>query len=230
MSKEVRISVEGTSITVSGLHLRPRDERALYVLAHGAGVGMRHPFLESLARGLAGRGIGTLRYQFPYMEEGKRYPNPPQLLEKTVRSAVRFASETSSPLPLLAGGKSLGGRMTSRAAASRPLPGVRGLVFLGFPLHAPGKPGVDRADHLREVTHPMLFLQGTRDAFAQRDLIESVVDGLSSPGVLHFVEGGDHSLNVLKRSGRDPTEVLGELIGAIADWATDVLDNPASRD
>ncbi len=227
MPEEVRFAVEGTSTTVSGILLRPRRALGLYVLAHGAGAGMRHPFLESLARGLAGRDIGTLRYQFPYMEEGKRYPNPPPLLEKTVRSAVRFASEKTSPLPLLAGGKSLGGRMTSRAAASKPLPGVRGLVFLGFPLHAPGKPGVDRADHLMEVTHPLLFLQGTRDPFARRDLIESVVGGLDSRGILHFVEGGDHSFNVLKRSGRDPTEVRDELIGTIANWAADVLDNPA---
>lgn len=226
LEEEVEIAVEGTDAHVSGLHLRPDDAHMLYVLAHGAGAGMRHPFMESIARGLAERGIGTLRYQFPYMEEGKHYPNPPALLEATVRSAVRFASKMPSPRPLLAGGKSLGGRMTSRAAAREPFPQVRGLVFLGFPLHAPGKPGVDRADHLANVTPPMLFLQGTRDALAQRELIESVVVGLGSRGVLHFVEGGDHSFNVLKRSGREPPEVLDELVGTVIDWSTRLATDP----
>ncbi len=183
--------------------------------------------LESLAEGLAARGIGTLRYQFPYMEEGKRYPNPPALLEATVRSAVRFASEKTSPLPLFVGGKSLGGRMTSRAAAEKPLPGIRGLVFLGFPLHAPGKPGVDRADHLARVEHPMLFLQGTRDALVQRDLIASVVEGLGPRGTLHFVGGGDHSFNVLRRSGRDSADVLDELLRTTVEWVTGLTDNPS---
>ncbi|MFQ5919116.1 MAG: alpha/beta family hydrolase [Thermoplasmata archaeon] len=226
MSKELRIAVEGTSKSVSGLQLRPRRERALFVLAHGAGAGMRHPFLESLAEGLAERGIGTLRYQFPYMEEGKRYPNPPKLLEATVRSAVALAWKSASPLPLLAGGKSLGGRMTSQTAAREALPGVRGLVFVGFPLHAPGKPGVDRAAHLAAVGQPMLFLQGTRDTLARRDLIESVVGKLGARGIVHFVEGGDHSFNVLKRSGREPTEVRAELTSAIANWATRLLSDP----
>ncbi len=227
MTEEVRFAVEGTSTTVSGILLRPRRALALYVLAHGAGAGMRHPFLESIAEGLAERGIGTLRYQFPYMEEGKRYPNPPALLETTVRSAVRFASENTSPLPLFAGGKSLGGRMSSRAAAEKPLPGVRGLVFLGFPLHAPGRPVGDRADHLGRVEYPMLFLQGTRDALAQRDLIVSVVEGLGPRGTLHFVEGGDHSFNVLKRSGRDSAEVLDELLRTTVEWAARLPDNPS---
>ncbi|MFQ5907688.1 MAG: alpha/beta family hydrolase [Thermoplasmata archaeon] len=224
--QEVRIAVEGTDLQVSGLQLQPDKARTLCVLAHGAGAGMRHPFMESIAQGLAKRAIGTLRYQFPYMEEGKRYPNPPSLLEATVRSAVRFAADVTSNLPLLAGGKSLGGRMTSRAAAGDALPKVRGLIFLGFPLHAPGKPGLERADHLTDITHPMLFLQGTRDALARRDLIDTVVRGLGERGVLHFVEGGDHSFNVLKRSGRDPTEVLDDLSEAIAEWATRLLENP----
>ena len=219
--------VEGSSVQVSGLVLRPRDADALYVLAHGAGAGMHHPFLQSIAERLGELGIGTLRYQFPYMEEGRRYPNPAPLLEKTVRSAVVAASDIVPGIPLVAGGKSLGGRMTSRAASEAPLPGVHGLVFLGFPLHAPGKPGVDRADHLARVTHPMLFLQGSRDAFAQQDLIESVVGGLGARGQLHFIEGGDHSFNVLKRSGRDPAEVLDELSVALAEWAARLIENQA---
>lgn len=221
--EEVRITVEKTDLQVSGLKLRPDNARMLYVLAHGAGAGMRHPFMESIARRLAKRAIGTLRYQFPYMEEGKRYPNPSSLLEATVRSAARFASEMSPPLPLLAGGKSMGGRMTSRAAAQESLPGVQGLVFLGFPLHAPGKTGVERAAHLAEIIPPMLFLQGTRDSLARRDLIESVVGGLGERGMMHLVEGGDHSFNVLKRFGRSPEEVLDELADAIVGWSARLL-------
>jgi predicted alpha/beta-hydrolase family hydrolase len=220
--EEVKFAVAGKSLHVSGLLRSPREASALYVLAHGAGAGMRHPFLQSMADRLTERGIGTLRYQFPYMEAGKRYPNPPSLLETTVRSAIQFATKRTS-VPLLVGGKSLGGRMTSKAAAGAPFPEVRGLVFLGFPLHAPGKPGMERADHLVEVTHPMLFLQGTRDSLARRDLIESVVRGLGEQGRLHFVEGGDHSFNVLKRSGRSPEGVLDELTDAIVGWAEDIL-------
>ncbi|MFQ5553590.1 MAG: alpha/beta family hydrolase [Thermoplasmata archaeon] len=221
--EEVQFPVEEASVDVSGLLILPRNPSVLYVLAHGAGAGMRHPFLESVANGLGEGRMGTLRYQFPYMEEGRRYPNPARLLEATVRSAVAFASETVPGLPLFAGGKSLGGRMTSRAAAGDPLSGVHGLIFLGFPLHAPGKPSVERADHLADVTQPMLFLQGTRDTLARRDLIESVVGGLGGRGVLHFVEGGDHSFNVLKRSGRDAGEVLDELADAIVEWSAKLI-------
>ncbi len=225
--EEVGFKIEGTSARVSGLLLKPRDAIALYVLAHGAGAGMRHSFLTAMAERLGERGIATLRYQFPYMEEGRRYPNPAPLLQATVRSAVHVASEMASGLPLVAGGKSLGGRMTSRAAVEKPLPGVRGLVFLGFPLHAPGKPGVDRADHLAGVEHPMLFLQGTRDALAQRDLIESMVAGLGPRGTLHFVEGGDHSFNVRRRSDRDSADVLDELLRTTGEWVTRLTDNPS---
>lgn len=225
-TEEVAFTVEGTPSRVSGLLSLPPEASALCVLAHGAGAGMRHPFLQSLAERLRELEIGTLRYQFPYMEEGRRYPNPAPLLEATVRSAVHFAAESVPGLPLLAGGKSLGGRMTSRAAAGTPLRRVRGLIFLGFPLHAPGKPGVERADHLAEVAHPMLFLQGTRDALARKDLIESVVGRLGRRGVLHFVEGGDHSFNVLKRSGRDLSEVMGELVGTIVRWSAKLTQSP----
>ena len=229
METEVTIEVEGTANTVSGLRVRPEEEWALYIVAHGAGAGMRHPFMDAMALGLAAHGVGTLRYQFPYMEEGKRYPNPPRLLEATVRSAVRYALQEDPTVPLLAGGKSMGGRMTSRSVSYGDLSAVRGLVFLGFPLHAPGKHGVDRADHLALVEQPMLFLQGTRDAFARRDLIESVVGGLGGRGTLHFVEGGDHSFNVLKRSGRGPAEVREELLGAITDWAARDLGIPGPK-
>ncbi|MFQ5985819.1 MAG: alpha/beta family hydrolase [Thermoplasmata archaeon] len=222
-SEDIAFAVEGTTAHVSGLLLRPRGASLLYVLAHGAGAGMRHPFLQAMAERLGERGIATLRYQFPYMEEGRRYPNPAHLLEATVQSAVRTAGDRASGLSLVAGGKSLGGRMTSRAAAGDGLPGVRGLVFLGFPLHAPGKPGVERAGHLADVTQPMLFLQGTRDTLARRDLIESVVGGLGERGILHFVEGGDHSFNVLKRSGRDAGAVLDELADAILEWSAKLI-------
>ncbi|HEY8105407.1 MAG TPA: alpha/beta family hydrolase [Gemmatimonadales bacterium] len=202
---------------VSGLLELPRNARALYVLAHGAGAGMRHRFLQAVAAGLAERGVGTLRYQFPYMEAGGRRPDPPGVLEATVRAAVARAAAAAPGLPLLAGGKSLGGRMTSGAGAKSPLPGVRGLMFLGFPLHAPGNPGVERAAHLERVQIPMLFLQGTRDTLADLALVKSVTGRL--PGAtLHIVEGGDHSFAVLKRSGRTEAEVMTELLDTMVDW------------
>ena len=202
---------------VSALLELPGSARALYVLAHGAGAGMRHRFLQAVAAGLAERDIGTLRYQFPYMEAGGCRPDPPGVLEATVRAAVARATAAAPGLPLLAGGKSLGGRMTSGAAAKSPLPGVRGLVFLGFPLHAPGKPGVERAAHLARVQIPMLFLQGTRDTLADLGLVKGVTGRLAGT-TLHVVEGGDHSFAVLKRSGRTETEVMIELLDTIVDW------------
>jgi len=191
------------------------------VMAHGAGAGMRHHFLESIAASLAARGVATLRYQFPYMEAGGRRPDPPGILEASVRSAVERAG--AAGLPLIAGGKSLGGRMTSSAAAASPLPGVRGLAFLGFPLHPPGQPGTRRADHLHRVDRPMLFLQGTRDPFAPVDLITQVCEGLGPRATLHLVQGGDHSFGVLKRSGRTPEAVMDELANTITDWARALL-------
>ena len=199
------------------LFVRPPDAWVLYVLAHGAGAGMRHRFLESIASALAGRGVATLRYQFPYMDAGGRRPDPPGVLQASVRSAVERAA--GAGLPLVAGGKSLGGRMTSSAAAASPLPGVRGLVFLGFPLQPPGKPGTQRADHLARVDVPMLFLQGTRDPFAPVNLITGVCRDLGPRAALHVVEGGDHSFAVLKRSGRTPDEVMTELVDAFVTWA-----------
>ncbi len=186
-------SVELRIGDVSGLLLRPDGARLLYVLAHGAGAGMRHPFLEDVARRLAERGIATLRYQFPYMERRARRPDPPAVAAATVRAAVAEAGRAAPGLPLVAGGKSFGGRMTSTAQAEQPLPGVRGLVFLGFPLHPPGRPGDKRAEHLAQVRIPMLFVQGDRDEFADLKLLRPVVTQLGERATLHLVEGGDHS-------------------------------------
>jgi uncharacterized protein len=212
---------------VSGILLRPPDAWATYVLAQGAGAGMRHAFLESIAESLARQGIATLRYQFPYTESGGRRPDPPGVLQATVRAAVVKAREIAPELPLIAGGKSLGGRMTSNAAAHHPLPGVLGLVFLGFPLHPPKQLGESRADHLAAVELPMLFLQGTRDALAELELITSVCERLGSRATLHVVEGADHSFAVLKRSGRSHAEVLEELAVAIKEWTYSLVSQPS---
>ena len=218
-SAEVRFAAGERAGEVSGLLLRPDGARLLYVLAHGAGAGMRHPFLESISQRLAERSIATLRYQFPYMEQRARRPDPPAVAAATVRAAVVEAARVAPGLPLVAGGKSFGGRMTSTAQADAPLPSVRGLVFLGFPLHPPGRPGDSRAEHLAQVRIPMLFLQGDRDDFADLKLLKPLVKRLGDRATLHHVEGGDHSFHVLKRSGRTDTEVMGELVGRIADWA-----------
>jgi predicted alpha/beta-hydrolase family hydrolase len=202
------------------LLVRPPGARALLVLAHGAGAGMRHPFLQAMADALSGHAVASLRYQFPYMSEGGRgaRPDPPPVAEGTVRAAVAAAAEMAPGLPLFAGGKSFGGRMTSMAAARAPLERVRGLVFLGFPLHPAGRPGATRAAHLAEVTIPMLFLQGTRDPLAALDLMRPVCDHLGARATLHVVEGADHSFGVLKRSGRTNADVVGELASTIAGW------------
>ena len=189
----------------------PADARALLLLAHGAGAGMRHAFLEKIAHALAERGVATFRYEFLYMEQRKGRPDPPAVAEARVREAVQEAARVAPGLPLFAGGKSFGGRMTSQAQAHEPLPGVRGLVFLGFPLHPPGRPGTTRAEHLDAVQIPMLFLQGTRDDFAGLDLLRPVVARLGKRATLHLVEGGDHSFKVLKKSGRTDAQVLDEL-------------------
>ncbi len=184
---------------------------------------MRHPFLASLAGTLAENGIATFRYQFPYTEKGGRRPDPPGVLEATVRAAVTAAAAELPGVPLIAGGKSMGGRMTSQAQAKDPLPGVRGLAFLGFPLHPADDPGTARAQHLADVKIPMLFLQGTRDSLAQLDLIEGVCGKLKPQATLHIVAGGDHSFAVLKRDGRNPKEVRGELVAALQQWSATVL-------
>src|SRR2546422_1537939 len=211
-----QFGVEGGG-EVSALLLRPAKARRLLVLAHGAGAGMSHPFMEKLAGELAGVGVATLRYQFPYMEARRPAPDPPAVLTATVVAAVRAAAAPG--LTLLAGGKSMGGRMTSQAAAQRPLDGVRGLVFFGFPLHPPNQPGTKRADHLAKVAMPMLFLQGTRDTFADLELWRPVCTKLGSRATLHVIETADHSFHVLKKSGRGDPEVLRELAEEAASWA-----------
>src|SRR5204862_419219 len=196
------------------------DARFLYVFAHGAGAGMNHPFMQRAAEALEARGIATHRFDFPYMQPKKSRPDPPAVAEEAVRQAVAEAARQHPGLPILAGGKSFGGRMTSRAQASQPMPGVRGLVFFGFPLHPPGKPGTSRAEHLQSVDVPMLFLQGTRDEFAQLDLLEKVLQGLGDRATLHLIEEGDHSFKVPKRTGKTETDVMNELTETIQQWAT----------
>lgn len=218
-SKELRFPV-GDKGDVSALLILPADARVLYVLAHGAGAGMRHPFLERISVVLAERSVATLRYQFLYMERQQRRPDPPALACAAVRAAVAAAARAAPGLPLIAGGKSFGGRMTSTAQSQEPLPGVVGLAFLGFPLHPPGKPGVTRADHLAGVRIPMLFLQGDRDEFAELILLRQVLQPLGKLALVHVVKGGDHSFNVRKSSGRTPEEVRAELADGIVAWAT----------
>lgn len=221
-AEELRFRVDGGG-EVSALLLRPAKARWLLVLAHGAGAGMSHPFMANLAEELASVGVATLRYQFPYMEERRRVPDAPAVLTATVRAAVRAAAKAAPGLPLLAGGKSMGGRMTSQAAAEHSMDGamdgVRGLVFFGFPLHPPGRPGTKRADHLAKVTAPMLFLQGTRDTFADLTLLRPVCAKLGSRATLHIIETADHSFHVLKSSGRTDGEVLRELVETVVSWA-----------
>lgn len=208
-----------SSGNVSALLVRPDDARWLYVFAHGAGAGMRHPFMERVAERLAASGVGTFRYQFPYMEAGRKGPNPAAVLVKTVRSAVAEAARLAPELPLLAGGKSMGGRMTSTAAAAEPLPGVRGLAFFGFPLHAPGRRSADRGAHLADVGLPMLFLQGTRDKLAELSLLEPLLGSVEPRPTLSVVDSADHSFHVLKRSGRTDEEVLDEICATFVAWS-----------
>jgi predicted alpha/beta-hydrolase family hydrolase len=207
---------------VSALLMRPPKARACYVLAHGAGAGMTHRSMEAIAVGLGERGIATLRYQFPYMEKGSKRPDPPAVAHAAVRAAVAEATRCCAGLPLVAGGKSFGGRMTSQAQAIAPLAGVRGLAFLGFPLHPAGKPSSDRAKHLADVDIPMLFVQGTRDALAELSLLEPVVKSLGSLATLHPVKEADHSFHVLVRSGRNDREVLDEMLDAFAAWVDEI--------
>lgn len=216
-STPLTIAIEGGR-SVSGLLDAPRDSRACYVLAHGAGAGMTHPFMAAVAKGLAERSIATLRYQFPYMEQRSKRPDPPKVAHAAVRSAVEAAAARLRGVPLFAGGKSFGGRMTSQAQASEPLPGVRGLVFLGFPLHPAGKPSDDRAAHLRDVELPMLFLQGSRDSLADLALIRGVAERLGTRATLEVFDEADHSFHVPARTGRKDSEVLEQLLDKLARW------------
>jgi uncharacterized protein len=221
--------VVNASQQVSALLLVPTGARAQWVLAHGAGAGMQHPFMETLANELAAMGIATLRYQFPYMERGSRRPDPPAVCHATVRAAVAAAQTAAPTLPLIAGGKSFGGRMTSQAQASAPLAGVRGLVFVGFPLHPAGRPGDERAKHLSAVSIPMLFLQGTRDELADLTLLGGVTARLGERAQLKVLADADHSFHVLARSGRTDAAVRAELLQALDAWLTTRITPPSPQ-
>lgn len=207
---------DGTS--VSGLWLAPASPRATLVLAHGAGAGMTHKSMTAIAEGLSARGVATLRFQFPYMERGSKRPDPPPVAQAAVRAVVAEASRRAGDLPLFAGGKSFGGRMTSQAQAAQPLAGVRALVFFAFPLHPAGKPAISRADHLADLQIPMLFLQGTRDELAQLDLLRPVVDNLGASATLVLAQDADHAFHVPAKTGRKDPEVLADLLDAAVEW------------
>lgn len=223
--RSVEIAVD--SRQVSGLLEVPVAARACCVLAHGAGAGMTHAFMASAADGLAQRGIATLRYQFPYMEQGTKRPDPPALAQATVRAAVAAAADWVPGLPLFAAGKSFGGRMTSQAQAASPLPGVRGIAFLGFPLHAAGRPSDERGRHLFDVHVPMLFLQGGRDKLADLQLLRPLVERLGGRATLTVFTDADHSFHVPIRSGRKDEEVITEMLDRLAEWMSLVVRTSA---
>jgi len=223
-NRDLRFEVEKSG-EVSALFNRPATADSLLVLAHGAGAGMRHIFLENLARELVNHHIAVLRYQFPYLEQGRKIPDSPNILTATVRAAVGCASRLAPGIPLFAGGKSMGGRMTSTAASQESLPGVQGIVFFGFPLHPPGRPGTTRAAHLAKVTVPMLFVQGTRDPLAQLDLLRPICSELSPRAALEIIDTADHSFKVLKSSGHTNSDVLRDLAQITASWTRSQIPN-----
>jgi uncharacterized protein len=225
--EKTRFAVPGGG-EVSALLQSPEKPWMAMALAHGAGAGMAHPFMASLAAKLAESGIATLRYQFPYMETRRRRPDPPAILESTVAAAVQASAAAFPSLPQLAGGKSMGGRMSSQAAASAKLPAARALVFFGFPLHPPKAPATKRADHLAKVQIPMLFLQGTRDDLADLTLLRPICEKLEEYATLHIIDSADHSFHVLKRSGKTDAQVLEELAQTTASWAKQILKLTAS--
>jgi predicted alpha/beta-hydrolase family hydrolase len=228
VAKHISIAVNH-AIRVSGLLQTPPRARACYVLAHGAGAGMDHPFMVNVARELALRGVATLRYQFPYIERGARRPDPPQLAQATVRAAVAAALGLLPELPLIAGGKSFGGRMTSQTQAKASLQGVCGLAFLGFPLHPAGRPTQDRGEHLFDIQIPMLFLQGTRDTLAALDQLEPLCKKLGRRATLKLFADADHSFRVPARTGRKDAQVLGDVLDALAAWLDGVTDRPGKK-
>jgi predicted alpha/beta-hydrolase family hydrolase len=221
--EQQNVTIAVGSDTVSGLMLRPPAAKALYLFAHGAGAGMMHKVMESNAQGLAARGIATLRYQFLYMEKGSKRPDGPRLAHAVVRAAAKRARQLAPDLALFAGGRSFGGRMTSQTQAEQPLPHVRGLAFLGFPLHPAGKPGMDRAEHLSRIEISMLFISGSRDALAEADLLRPVVSGLGSRARLHTVDHADHSFKVAVKSGRTAMDAEAEALDALAGWISCIL-------
>lgn len=216
-TKELKLGIERIG-TVSAILTQPANARACYVLAHGAGADMRHAFMGKVAEGLSGRGIATFRFNFPYMENKQGRPDQPAIAHAAIRAAVEEAARLCPGLKLVAGGKSFGGRMTSQAQSKAPLPDVKGLAFLGFPLHADGRPSSERARHLGDVAIPMLFLQGTRDKLADLGHLKPIVEALGAKASLHEVAGGDHSFAVLKKSGRTNDEALTEVLDTLAAW------------
>lgn len=220
-TQELKLDI-GRIGAVSAILMQPDKARACYVLAHGAGAGMRHASMDKIAKGLADRGISTFRFNFPYMENKRGRPDQPAVAHATIRAAVEEAARLCLGVTLVAGGKSFGGRMTSQAQAKTPLPDVKGLAFLGFPLHADKKPSTQRAEHLAHVEIPMLFLQGTRDGLADLGLLKPVVAALGAKAMLHEIEGGDHSFAVLKKSGRTNEEALAEVLDTLAAWINEL--------
>jgi len=218
MQKELRFNVSPEQGQVSAILNLPKNALAGLIIAHGAGTDMRHIFMEELTSGLAEKQISTFRFNFPYKEKGKGGPNSAKILKQSIRQAVMIAKENMSEIALFAGGKSMGGRMTSLAASEEELPNINGLIFFGFPLHAPGKPGTERAEQLFQVEVPMLFLQGPRDTLAKPELLTPIINKLGRKANLHMVEGADHSFKVLKRSERTQEEVMRELVEISSTW------------
>ena len=217
-TENLHFQASKSSGNVSAVLMTPEEAKYVLVLAHGAGAGMNHPFMEMLSVKLVEKNFAVFRYQFPYFEKGRRSPDPPNILTATVGSAIETVSKKLKGLPIYAGGKSLGGRMTSTAASKEALPNVKGIIFFGFPLHAPGKPSSDRAEHLFRVNVPMLFLQGTRDKLADLNLLKPVIKKLKDKAELHVIEGADHSFHVLKSSGRTDEQIIEEMAKATSDW------------
>ncbi len=224
-ARPLTIAVGGAG-SVSALWLAPAQARACYVFAHGAGAGMTHPSMAAFAEGLAAHDVATLRFQFPYMEKGSKRPDLPAVAQAAVRAAVEEAGRLGAGLPLFAGGRSFGGRMTSQAQAKTPLPGVRGLVFVGFPLHPAGQPGIERAEHLSAIEIPMLFLQGTRDELAGLDLLGPVVEALGAKATLELFDDADHSFHVRARSGRNDAQVREAMLDATVAWMAPLAPAP----
>lgn len=220
---KIKFTASKSSGEVSGLLNLPEDAAALLLFAHGAGAPMDHPFMNKMAACLADERIGTLRFNFPYTEKKLKRIDPTPILMETIRSSIKAAKEYSGDIQLFAGGKSMGGRMTSQAAAAKPLEGVKGLIFFGFPLHAPGKNTTERAEHLFNVTVPMLFLQGTRDKLANLELLKPIISKLGNKAQLSIIEGADHSFHLLKSSGRSDDEVLKDLANKVTVWIGNVL-------
>jgi hypothetical protein len=216
--QRTKVDLRFANEQVTGLLLRPDNAKALYVFAHGAGVGMMHPSMVAYADGLAARDIATLRFNFPFMEKKTKRPDPPRIAQVAVRAAVGAAGEMAKDLPLFAGGRSFGGRMTAQAQSVAPLPGVRGLAFLGFPLHPPGKPGIERAEHLKNVEIPMLFVSGSRDPLAEIELLKPMVKDLGKRATLHVIDDADHGLRVPAKSGRTAEQAQAEALDAVAGW------------